>query len=346
MSFDEILALEPAVTAPRVADLVGAHPGLFGFDPTADRFDVRFLGQGESYRAWLLEDLAGEGAGSFVLRVARRPADEMPRPIVEEFAALGQIPPDVGPRPIHLEVRPATLGAPYMVTTFVPGRVIPADRWTTELLVAHARQLAALHERPYSFRGALTTPPEQRSTSLSLVERLDEALSWWATARPDIVAEPELARLLPRVERFVARSVPAFSELRRFALVHGDLVVPNILVDARGQPRYVDWEWAEIGDPAQDLALIGGAVPADPWYCSLTATQTRLLIDSYVDSAHGRALETPQALEIRRAAWEVFERCTSSLYCRSLRGTPQDVATEGRYSKAATALTAGLNALV
>ena len=31
----------------------------------------------------------------------------------------------------------------------------------------------------------------------------------------------------------------------------------GVLVDA-GAPRYVDWEWVEIGDPAQDLAYIGG----------------------------------------------------------------------------------------
>ena len=36
-----------------------------------------------------------------------------------------------------------------------------------------------------------------------------------------------------------------------------------------GTVRFVDWEWAQRGDPARDLAFIGGPITAEPWYAAL-----------------------------------------------------------------------------
>ena len=39
-------------------------------------------------------------------------------------------------------------------------------------------------------------------------------------------------------------------------LVHGDLLGQNILVDPDGSPSVIDWEYAQRGDPAHDLAIV------------------------------------------------------------------------------------------
>lgn len=39
-------------------------------------------------------------------------------------------------------------------------------------------------------------------------------------------------------------------------LVHGDLLGQNILVDPGGPPSVIDWEYAQRGDPAHDLAIV------------------------------------------------------------------------------------------
>ena len=39
-------------------------------------------------------------------------------------------------------------------------------------------------------------------------------------------------------------------------LVHGDLLGQNILVDPDGPPSVIDWEYAQRGDPAHDLAIV------------------------------------------------------------------------------------------
>ena len=46
-----------------------------------------------------------------------------------------------------------------------------------------------------------------------------------------------------------------------------------------GVPRYVDWEWVEIGDPAQDLAYIGAPVAAPPWYLPMRSEQVEYYPD-------------------------------------------------------------------
>nr|WP_246425476.1 phosphotransferase [Streptomonospora nanhaiensis] len=304
------------------------------------------MGRGESYTAWRVAvGPPGPGAAApepVVVRVLRRPLTELPRAMGEEFAALKAAPPGLGPRPLRLQLDADVLGAPYMATSLVPGRPVGHREWDTALLTAHARQLAALHARAHTGCGEVTAPAPRRGARLRLTDRLQGSLRWWRRTRPEVFAEPDVARLLPRVAARVERAAPAFSRLRRFALVHGDLVPGNILVDG-GTPRYVDWEWAEIGDPAQDLAYLGGTVAAPPWYVPLDEDRVEVLLRAYAEAAEaaGHGVDLPD-LRARRDAWEVFERFTTSLYHRGLRGTPADA--DGRRTRAAHEITAALDA--
>ncbi|HEY0132443.1 MAG TPA: phosphotransferase, partial [Nannocystis sp.] len=40
------------------------------------------------------------------------------------------------------------------------------------------------------------------------------------------------------------------------ALVHGDLLGQNLRIDFDGEPGVIDWEYAMLGDPAHDLAIV------------------------------------------------------------------------------------------
>jgi aminoglycoside phosphotransferase (APT) family kinase protein len=39
-------------------------------------------------------------------------------------------------------------------------------------------------------------------------------------------------------------------------LIHGDLLGQNILLDPDEVPAVIDWEYAKLGDPAYDLAIV------------------------------------------------------------------------------------------
>ncbi|RSM88715.1 hypothetical protein DMH04_08850 [Kibdelosporangium aridum] len=317
--------------APRIAEWVRAN-----IDLPPGKLNVSLIGTGESYAAWLVRVA---GADPLVVRIPRRPVEELPRPMAAEMTGLTLAPPGLGPRAVLFEESADPLGAPFLVTGYVPGHEVSVHDWDDALLAAHARQLAALHATPFTAAGEVTAAERDRTPRLSLTARLADSLEWWRGAHPDVLGDPEVARLLPAVEQHITAAEPAFARLRRFALIHGDLVAPNILVHA-GTPRYVDWEWVEVGDPAQDLAYIGGLVAAPPWYVPLTTEQIDRFLKAYVVHA-GEAAGPLTDLRIRRDAFEIFERFFSSLHFRTQRGNDED-RRSGRYTEAVRLLTAGL----
>lgn len=292
-----------------LARIVSAQPHRFGV--TGGPVRVRRLGAGESYEAWHVraggedggEDSGEDSGEDVVLRVVHRPVHELPRPMSAEFDVLPLVPAGIGPRAVLLDESPELLGSPFMVTSLVPGRVV--DAWSPELLTAHARQLARLH--------AATRPG-----TVLLADHLRDSLAWWTAQHPDVVAQVE--HLVPHVVAFVEPIPPA----PRTTLIHGDAVPSNILVDDDGTPRYVDWEWGGFGDPAQDLAYLGGSIAAAPWYVPLTPAAIDHLLAAY------RAVHPDDTLHLRRAGWEVCERFLTSLHFRLTgRRDAVEVLTEG-----------------
>ncbi|WP_109471020.1 phosphotransferase family protein [Ornithinimicrobium cavernae] len=320
-------------TAESVASLVAHHPEWLDDGrgvPAEPSPDATLIGSGESYAAWLvvsreLTDLRDpRGPRRVVVRVPHRP-DELPRPMSEEFAALVAAPEGVGPRPIHLatagdpvgaELGSTTGGTAYMVVEHVPGQVRPPAAWTDDLLAAHAGQLARLHELTFDGYGDVTATDRLRH-GLSMVRAGEAGLQWWSDHHPRLVAAPDVAALWPRVRALFAATEPEFERLEQFCLTHGDAAVPNILVSG-GVPRYVDWEWAGIGDPARDLAFIGGAVWLDPWYLRLTPERVGRYLEAYCAAAGPAAAPTsePAALAARGRCWLVNEVFFVALHFR------------------------------
>ncbi|HLS45040.1 MAG TPA: phosphotransferase [Ornithinicoccus sp.] len=309
----------PLTTADAVAALVAAHPEWLDDGrgvPDQPAPDATLIGTGESYAAWLVvarsaQDLRDpRGPRRVVVRVPRR-LDALPRPMAEEHAALLLAPEGIGPRPIHLEAGDGTDGTAYQVQEFVPGQVRPASAWTDDLLAAHARQLARLHERSYTGHGDVTAIDDLQPR-LSIVDSGESGMRWWTEHYPEFVATDDVAALWPRVRELFEQAEPEFERLDRFALTHGDAAVPNILVSG-GVPRYVDWEWAMIGDPARDLAFIGGDVWLEPWYLQLGPDRLARYLAAYAGAVGGSDVT---ALATRARAWLVNEVFFVSLHFR------------------------------
>lgn len=73
----------------RLVHLAGQAPAAVGMGSSpGDGDEVRLLGHGESFAAWLLE----AGGQRVVVRIARRLVEELPRPIREEFHGLSLVP--------------------------------------------------------------------------------------------------------------------------------------------------------------------------------------------------------------------------------------------------------------
>ena len=301
-----------------------------------DRLTVSALGSGESYAAWLVVD----GTHSLVFRLPRRPPEEMPTPMADEFDAARFVPAEVGSRAVAMDAGgDNALGCPYLVSTFVPGSVLAASDWDERLLCDHARQLARLHRPGFALAGPLGAA----GAVIDIVGEFDQGLQWWRTSHPEVTDDDEVAALARDIRARLVAATPDFEGIR-YSFIHGDLVATNVVVDASRTPRYIDWEWARIGDVAQDLAYIGGEVTGGPWYARMSGATVTEFLTAYCAARAAQSdgqVEPLDRLRRRRDAWELVERFLSSLhFSRQARV----VAEPGQYADAVRELRTTLRA--
>ena len=151
-------------------------------------------------------------------------------------------------------------------------------------------------------------------------EQGEELLTWWGRHHPETLTDPRVSALLPAWCRELTRLAPAFEAVPIHPLIHGDVVVTNVILSPDGVPRLIDFEWSGPGDRAKDLALIGGRVIGGPWYLPMTPDDVAAFVTEYSrHSCHAGAID-PQRLLERRDAYELLDRMGNLLYCLSRLG--------------------------
>ena len=155
----------------------------------------------------------------------------------------------LAPRPRWLCADATVLGAPFFLMDRLEGESV-GRRVVREPGLAEARrrlprqmgeQLARIHAIDPTGLAFLPQPEPGLSPSQSAVERTAQQL--WSFSEPHPVLE-----LAIRWLRCHAPSCPAP------VLVHGDFRVGNLMVGPEGLVGVFDWEFAHVGDPAEDLA--------------------------------------------------------------------------------------------
>lgn len=235
------------------------------------------------YPAWPAEVVLRQDMTTGVVDTrdgATKVANEFP---ILQAAARAGLP---VPRPLFLQAEPGRAGPPFMITARASGKA-PGD-WrgfaepgsaATRASVRHlAEVLAQLH------RIDLRHLPLQHELALSPEERMQREIDyrWTKWTRDTVEASPIIESALARLRRECRHG------LGGPALVHGDVLPHNLLVDGDRISALLDWEFVHVGDPAEDLAYCRAAVSAVmPWdefvalYCAAggqPVDERRLLI--------------------------------------------------------------------
>lgn len=180
-----------------------------------------------------------------------------------EFAllsALSQVQGAPAATPLHFDPDGSDLGTTSMILEYLEGEQLMTllkktdeDRWP-ELTDVAGRLAAAIHSTD------LHALPAELERPSSWASYLDGCVGEWRELERE---QLEPSPLLRYVTTWLDRNRPPEAPL---GLVHGDYQSPNILVDGdRGTA--IDWEFAHIGDPREDLGYflaLAALSPPDP----------------------------------------------------------------------------------
>ncbi len=219
---------------------------------------ARPIAGGASRETWALDITIAGGpeAGPHALVLRMDQASSMnPNALdrAEEFALLraAYAAGVLAPRPRWLDADGAALGRSFLLMDRVEGESIgPRVVRRPELAAARAllpaqmaQQLARIHAIDVEAAGLdfLLRPPAGRSPALHAVDGTRALL------RDLQLDSPALELGL----RWVEAHAPA---CERLTLVHGDFRVGNLIVGPGGLRAVIDWEFAHVGDPHEDIA--------------------------------------------------------------------------------------------
>jgi aminoglycoside phosphotransferase (APT) family kinase protein len=242
--------------APSIHELVTAEAATAYFrerlpDSAGLRVDgVRILPGGRSkYTVFL--SISGTDAlpGEVVMRQDTG-ATMIPTTVADEYPLLKSL---AGrdlrtAEPLYLEPEANPLGGPFMLVSKLPGKA-PGDYFTfpggsRELVEELARTLGRLHSLPVN---DIEVPQQKgRSHIEYTLEQIAYFRRQWQrnALEPSTIIEYAFAWLENECRRGIGGP----------ALVHGDIAPHNYLTKDGHLTGIVDWEFAHIGDPAEDLA--------------------------------------------------------------------------------------------
>lgn len=205
----------------------------------------------------------------------------------KEFAllsVLSELPGDLAARPLYFDPDGSQLGTTSMILEFVEGDQLMTlldrtdqQQWG-ELTDATCALAAGIHRTDL---GAL---PAEIERPPSWAHYLDTVIEQWRQLEREQV---EPAPLLRYVTTWLDRNRPPEAPL---SLVHGDFESPNVLIDpATKQARAIDWEFAHVGDPREDLGYflaLAALSPPDPTCGDPAELCRRYLAHSPLDERH------------------------------------------------------------
>lgn len=229
----------------RLADYLGAQLGA-----PVEMGDVRRVADGHSREMYVVDTTGGR----FVVRIEQggvfgtSSADEFQ--LMQSLHAASF--PVAAPR--WLEPTGEVLGQPFFVMDFVDADPAPPTL-DEAAATAFVRTLAGLH----------ALDPAEHLPSVDADQATHIAIERWRNVGKS--AGGDRVPLLDTAELWLHQNVPTST---RVTLVHGDAGPANALMSGGSVVALTDWEFAHVGDPAEDWSScvsIGGAtaMPRTAW---------------------------------------------------------------------------------
>lgn len=238
-----------AAVDPSVSDVAvtGYEPIAGGYSRLMARFDVKWRRDGR------------DETHSFILR-GDPPPDREPFhtdrrtewDLLSNLTAAG----DVAVPAARYFCDGAHLGTPSIVMDFFPGLSLLAHLAGRQDVTAESARLAEVAAAIH--RVDASALPASMARAADWESYLTERIGQWAGAeQADSESDPFLRYVGAWLDSHRPPAVP-------LTLIHGDFQSANLLVGPDGTWAVVDWEFARIGDPREDLGYFKAVASAAP----------------------------------------------------------------------------------
>jgi aminoglycoside phosphotransferase (APT) family kinase protein len=214
------------------------------------------LGPGENNAVYKVAYRNREGGvNQFLVRLGPRGAEGRLR-AAREAVVLAKVGGVAGPRLYDFSADDPGLGRPVMCLEFLRGEQPDLCEVGPEDFERLGRLVRWLHTQSVGDLGDWT------SADAGLLVYVQERWRDHLASRLDAIRDPLPAPLQERLTAAVAAVAAAVEELERLSLpvddglvlLHGDISSANLLWVP--EPVLVDWEYARLGDPADELAYL------------------------------------------------------------------------------------------
>lgn len=226
--------------------------------PSLELSDFRFL-TGGRVRQTVSFTISADGNAPSKLVVQREHPGAITalRGLSMQFALLSQLH-AAGvkvPKPLLIEESAAHLGAPFIVVERLPGAppIASMDYFGTpsksvSIVESLAEQMALLHRQPIEALEVHLDSTLDRATDQSWASDVDVLERTWLEAchAPSLAVSAGLAWMRSRAADIGGRR----------AIVHGDMLLHNLLTEDEKISGILDWELAHLGHPAEDLGYV------------------------------------------------------------------------------------------
>jgi aminoglycoside phosphotransferase (APT) family kinase protein len=243
-------------------------------------------------------------ADSLVVRLSARSDAAECEQVTREGAVLAALGGRTAPRLLDVRCDGRWFDAPVMCSEFIAGDHRELARATRSELAGLGAVIGSVHARPAGeLAGHLGGP----RTATGYLDQWGEIVAGYL---------PKLRRPLPaQVEFGVERALSSVTRIlagplrgawpdagERLVLLHGDVTTGNVLWADR--PVLIDWEYARLGDPADDVAYIFGQH-------GLSGSQRRAFWSGYRRSVDPPAVD---GIAARARLWEPVILLGSALW--------------------------------
>lgn len=258
--------------------------------------------RGENHAVYRVSYLdADDVERTVVVRISSAGSDADRAGATREVAVLRRVGGHSSPQLLDFQARGPIAGAPVMCLEHVEGRHEPLDEASAEQLTDLGRVVRRTHELPaQDLAAVLNAPVDLVSYVTGRLHSMIDRTSLIRDPLP-LAVQAQCADQATWARR-AADNLRAPGNQSALRLLHGDVSPGNVLWTP--QPVLIDWEYARLGDPADEIGYLFGQN-------DLRSDQRRSFWHGYLEGMDEASCS--QVVE-RAAQWEPLTLFGSALY--------------------------------